>query len=120
MPETHDHTDSHIVALALREVLPIPSRTRVSTLTCGCPDPDDQLFWSIDTETRSYELVLAPDQTGLRAVHLTSEPRFGDGAVWTITFLVRDTSTGWAQSLAQLVARLTLADRSPLPLPLPD
>ncbi|MEU6349985.1 hypothetical protein ABZ896_11725 [Streptomyces sp. NPDC047072] len=115
MSETHDHTDSEIVALALQEVVPLPSRTRVYALTCGCPDSDGELFWSIDTETRSYELSLAPDGTGLRAVRLISEPRFGDGASWTTGFLVRDTAADWAQSLARLVARLTLADRSPLP-----
>ncbi|TGB15500.1 hypothetical protein [Streptomyces sp. MZ04] len=86
------------------------------TLTCGFPDFDDQLFWNVDMETRSYELALVPDGTDLRAVHLTSRPHSGDDTIWSTTFLVRDTSTGWAQSLAQLVARLPLADRSPLAL----
>ncbi|MFD7919547.1 hypothetical protein ACFV3R_10015 [Streptomyces sp. NPDC059740] len=117
MPETHDHADSENVAVALRKTLPIPSRTRVYALTCGCPDADGQLFWTIDTETRSYELLLAPDSAGLRTVRLTSEPRFGDGPTWAADFLVRDTSTDWGEALAHLVARLTLADRSTLPLP---
>lgn len=117
MPETHHHTGSQAVALALREVLPVPTRTRVYVLTCGCPGPDGQRNWNIDTETRSYELVLVPDRPGLQAAQLTSEPRFGDGTVWTTEFLVRDTSADWAHSLAQLIARLTLADRSPLSLP---
>ncbi|WP_328373041.1 hypothetical protein OG800_49560 (plasmid) [Streptomyces sp. NBC_00445] len=117
MPETHHHSGSQAVALALREVLPVPTRTRVYTLTCGCPAADGQRFWNIDTETRSYELVLVPDRPGLQAAQLTSTPRCGDGAVWTAEFLVRDSSDDWAQPLAQLVARLTLADRSPLSLP---
>ncbi|MCX4791996.1 hypothetical protein OG369_39805 [Streptomyces sp. NBC_01221] len=82
----------------------------------GAEDADGQLFWNIDTETRRYELTVAPDTAGLRDVRLTSEPRFGEGPAWTTQFLLRDTSVPWAQPLASLVARLTVSDRSPLAL----
>ncbi|GAA1237873.1 hypothetical protein [Streptomyces rhizosphaericus] len=117
MPEIHDHADSENAALTLGETLPIPRRACVYALTCGCPDADGQLFWTIDTETRSYELVLAPDSAGLRTVRLTSEQRFGDGPTWAADFFVRDTLADWVQALARHVSRLTLADRSPLPFP---
>lgn len=116
MPEIHHHTESQAVAQALSAVLPVPSRTRVHVLTCGCPDADGRLFWSIDTETRRYELTLALDAAELRDVQLTSEPRFGEGTSWTTQFLVRDTSAPWAQALASLVARLAVSDHSPLAL----
>ncbi len=112
MRGAHNHTESEAVAEALRAALPVPSRTRVYTLTCGCPDSDGQLFWNIDAESRSYELVVACDAVALRDVRLTSTPRFGDGPVWETGFLIRDTSSRWPDDLAQLVGRLTLPDRT--------
>ncbi|GAA1334759.1 hypothetical protein GCM10009647_076640 [Streptomyces sanglieri] len=116
MAEVHDHTECQAVTQALRAVLPIPSRTRVYTLTCGCPDAEGCLSWCIDTETRSYELDLAPTGTGLRHVQLTSRPLVGDGTTWSEDFLVPGPPADWEQPLARLVARLTLSDRSPLSL----
>jgi len=110
MRDTHDHPDSEAVADALRATLPVPSRTRVYTLTCGCPDTGGQLFWHVDTECRSYELVIARDAMVLRDVRLVSTPRFGDDGdapAWETGFLIRDTSSRWPEHLAQLVGRLT-------------
>ncbi|MFI6688460.1 hypothetical protein [Streptomyces sp. NPDC050485] len=116
MAEVHDHTESQAVTQALRAVLPIPSRTHVYMPTCGCHDAEGLLSWHIDTETRSYELDLAPAGTRLRQAHLTSQPLIGDGTTWSEDFLIRDTPADWAQPLARLVGRLTLSDRSPLSL----
>lgn len=66
MAETHDHSETQGVARALRVVLPAPSRTRVYTLSCGCPDAEGDLSWYFDTEARSYELDLSPAAAGAR------------------------------------------------------
>ncbi|MFD0437200.1 hypothetical protein [Streptomyces chartreusis] len=116
MAEAHDHCDSQAVARELRAVMPAPSRTSVYALTCGCPDAEGLLSWCIDTETRSYELDISPAGTGPRQVRLTSRPLIGDGIVWSEDLLVPGTRADWAHSLARLVARLTLSDRSPLAL----
>lgn len=116
MAEAHDHRESQDVARALRAVMPAPSRTRVYVLTCGCPDAEGLLSWHIDTETRSYELELSPAAAGPRQVRLASRPLIGDGTVWSEDLLVPGAPADWAHSLARLVARLTLSDRSPLSL----
>lgn len=116
MAEVHDQSEDQTVAQALRAVLPIPSRTRVSTLTCGCPDAEGGLSWCIDTETQSYELELLPTGTGLWHVQLTSRPLVGDGTTWSEDFLIPGPPADWVQPLARLVARLTLSDRSPISL----
>lgn len=116
MAQAHDHSDSQAVARALRAVMPAPSRTSVYALTCGCPDAEGLLSWCIDTETRSYELDLSPAAAGPRQVRLTSRPLIGDGTVWSEDLLVPDAPADWTHSLARLVARLTLSDRSPLSL----
>ncbi|MFJ9967302.1 hypothetical protein [Streptomyces avermitilis] len=116
MAHVHDHTEGQAVTQALRAVLPIPSRTRVYMLACGCPDTEGCLTWYIDTETRSYELELAPAGARLRHVQVTSRPLVGDGTTWSEDLLVPGPPADWAQPLARLVARLTLSDRSPLSL----
>ncbi|MEU0214707.1 hypothetical protein ABZ281_06095 [Streptomyces sp. NPDC006265] len=116
MAESHDHSQTQAVARALRAVLPAPSRTRVYTLTCGCPDTEGDLSWHIDTETRSYELDLSFAAAGPRQVRLTSQPLIGDGTTWSEDFLIPNAPADWAHPLARLVARLTLSDRSPLSL----
>ncbi|ODA69723.1 hypothetical protein [Streptomyces sp. AVP053U2] len=116
MVQAHDHSDSQVVARALRAVMPAPSRTSVYVLTCGCADAEGLLSWYIDTETRSYELDRSRAAAGPCQVRLTSRPLIGDGTVWSEDLLVPDTSADWAHSLARLVARLTLSDRSPLSL----
>ncbi|MEU8591422.1 hypothetical protein AB0C59_31175 [Streptomyces sp. NPDC048664] len=116
MARVHDHSDSQAVARALRAVMPAPSRTSVYVLTCGCLDAEGLLSWYIDTETRSYELDLSPAAAGPRQVRLTSRPLIGDGTVWSEDLLIPDPPADWAHSLARLVARLTLSDRSPLSL----
>ncbi|MCL3999110.1 hypothetical protein [Streptomyces lavenduligriseus] len=116
MGETHDHRESQAVARALRAVLPAPSRTCVYVLACGCPDAEGLLSWHIDTESRSYELELSPAATGPREVRLTSRPLIGDEPAWSEEFLIGGAPASWTHSLARLVARLTLSDRSPLSL----
>ena len=119
MAQAHDHSESQAVARALRGVMPAPSRTSVYVLTCGCPDAEGLLSWHIDTENRSYELDLSPAAGGPRhprQVRLTSQPLLGDGTVWSEDLLVSDAPADWAHSLARLIARLTLSDRSPLSL----
>ncbi|MGV2918365.1 hypothetical protein [Streptomyces alfalfae] len=116
MTKTHDHSETQGVARALRVVLPAPSRTRVYTLSCGCPDAEGDLSWYIDTEARSYELDLSSAAAGARQVRLTSRPLIGDGTIWSEEFLICDAPADWAHPLARLVARLTLSDRSPLSL----
>ncbi|MER6196107.1 hypothetical protein ABT234_01830 [Streptomyces sp. NPDC001586] len=116
MAQVHDHSEGQDVIQALRAVLPIPSRTRVYMLACGCPDAEGCLSWYIDTETRSYELEIALAGARLRHVQVTSRPLVGAGTTWSEDFLVPGTPADWAQSLARLVARLTLSDRSPFSL----
>ncbi|MFJ1662583.1 hypothetical protein [Streptomyces anthocyanicus] len=113
MTDAHDHSESQAVAQALHAVLPVPSRTRVHTLTCGCPDAEGDLSWRIDTETRSYELDLSPAAANVRQVRLTSQPLIGDGKTWSEDFFVADGPADGTSSLARLVARLTLSDRNP-------
>ncbi|MEV5043463.1 hypothetical protein AB0N20_01895 [Streptomyces griseoincarnatus] len=116
MGQAHDHRESQAVAQALRTVLPAPSRTYVYVLACGCTDAEGLLSWHIDTEARSYELELSPAAVGPREVRLTSRPLIGEEPAWSEEFLIGGASASWAHSLARLVARLTLSDRSPLPL----
>lgn len=116
MRDPDQHTETDAVAAALRAALPVPSRIRVYTFTCGCPDADGQLFWTVDTESRSYELVVATDTLPLREVGLTRTPRFGDGDTGETHFLIRSATSRWPEELAQFVGRLTLSDHSPLSL----